>query len=65
MLRLFLLGQLGLAENPDVADWSEWSDWSACENDVYNRIRRCYSQEGVIYRNTKRNFDRSHPIQHK
>ena len=45
MLRLFLLGQLGLAENPDVADWSEWSDWSACENDVYNRIRRCYSQE--------------------
>ena len=23
-------------------DWSGWSDWSACENDVYNRIRRCY-----------------------
>ena len=44
-MRLLLLGQLSIAwAQDDLADWAGWTDWSACENEVYNRIRRCYTE---------------------
>ena len=43
-MRLFLLVLISTSLAQEAL-WSEWSDWSACESEVYNRIRRCYTTE--------------------